>query len=152
MIEKHTHELETLQFRVQPSYKSKTPLTTLQFDVAALSDIVDRRANDEDSFGYDLETKLFVVCDGMGGSAGGEVASQKAVGCALRTYRELSYAPLDQEQRLHSAISSANQAIWSRSQQDQTLRGMGTTLVAASVFGNRVLIGNVGDSRAYFLR
>ena len=152
MIEKQTHELETQQFRVQPINKSTTPLTTSQLEVAALSDIGHRRPNNEDSFGYDLETNLFVVCDGMGGSAGGEIASTTAVECALRTYRDLAYASADHEQRLYFAFSSANQAIWNLSQQDQKLRGMGTTLVAASVFGNRVLIGNVGDSRAYFLR
>jgi protein phosphatase len=59
---------------------------------------------------------------------------------------------MDPVERVYGAISSANQAIWNRSQQDPALRGMGTTLVAACLIGNRLLIGNVGDSRAYFLQ
>lgn len=152
MIEKQTHELETRRYRVQLKNNSSTTITALQLDVAALSDIGYLRSNNEDSFGHDLETNIFVVCDGMGGLAGGEVASRTAVEYTLRTYKELSYRYMDPEQRLQSAISSANHAVWSLSQQDHSLRGMGTTLVAACVLGNRLLIGNVGDSRAYLLR
>ena len=61
--------------RLQPA-----PLwPSLKVAVAAISDIGRARENNEDCFGYDLEAGLFLVCDGMGGSAGGEVASQTAV-------------------------------------------------------------------------
>ena len=152
MIEKQTHELETQVYRVQLTNKSTITTTGIHLEVAALSDIGHRRSNNEDSYGYDLETNLFVVCDGMGGLAGGEVASRTAVEYTLRTYRELINVSIDPVERLHAAISSANYAIWNRSQQDQRLRGMGTTLVAVCLIGDRLLIANVGDSRAYFLR
>ncbi len=127
-------------------------MTGLRMEVAGLSDIGRKRLNNEDSFGYNLDTNIFVVCDGMGGLAAGEVASSTAVEHTLRTYKELSHHEMDPERRLDSAIASANEAIWNMAQQDRTLRGMGTTLVAACVLHNRLLIGNVGDSRAYFLR
>jgi protein phosphatase len=152
MIERLKHELPTQQYRVHLTTKSTITTTGLALDVAAISDIGYRRPNNEDSFGYDLETNVFVVCDGMGGLAGGEVASSTAVECALHTYKELFRHSMNAEKRLLSAISRANQAVWNLSQQDQSLRGMGTTLVAACVVSNQFLIGNVGDSRAYFLR
>lgn len=127
-------------------------MNKLNMDVYALSDTGHRRSNNEDSYGYDLESNFFVVCDGMGGLAAGEVASNTAVECAVRTYKELSGYEIDPEVRLSSAISSANEAVWNMAQQDHKLRGMGTTLVAACVLGRSLLIGNVGDSRAYFLR
>jgi protein phosphatase len=123
-----------------------------RIDVAALSDIGHRRLNNEDSFGYDLDTNIFVVCDGMGGVAAGEVASSTAVDCALRTYKELYDHESDPELRFSSTIVRANNAVWSMAQRDHALRGMGTTLVAACISCDNLLIGNVGDSRAYFLR
>jgi protein phosphatase len=152
MIEKQMHELETRPYRVRPTNKSIITTTELQLDVAAISDIGQRRSNNEDSYGYDLETNLFVVCDGMGGLSAGEVASKTAVEYTLRTYRQLFNISMDPAERLDGAISSANQEIWDRSRQDPQFRGMGTTLVAASLLGARLLIANVGDSRAYFLR
>jgi len=132
--------------------KSAAAMTELRVDVAALSDVGHQRSNNEDSFGYNLESNFFIVCDGMGGLAAGEVASSTAVECAVQTYKELRGYEIDPEVRLYSAISSANEAVWKMAQEDHTLRGMGTTLVAACVLGRSLLIGNVGDSRAYFLR
>ncbi|RZU42254.1 PP2C family protein-serine/threonine phosphatase [Edaphobacter modestus] len=126
--------------------------TTLRMEVAALSDVGYRRSNNEDSFGYDSETNIFVVCDGMGGLAAGEIASDKAVDLTLKTYNDLTSQEINTEQRLRSAIDSANETVWNMAQQDYKLRGMGTTLVAAAMLENKVIIGNVGDSRAYFLR
>jgi serine/threonine protein phosphatase PrpC len=122
------------------------------FEVAARSDIGRKRTNNEDSFGYDQEAKIFLVCDGMGGMAAGEVASSIAVEHILRTYRELECFQMTPQERLHRSILSANEVVWSLAQQDQRLHGMGTTLVAACVVDNAILFANVGDSRAYFLR
>lgn len=129
-----------------------TTITGLRMEVAVLSDIGYRRVNNEDSFGYDTKANIFVVCDGMGGLAAGEIASDKAVEFTLKAYNDLSNQEMNMKERLHSAIASANETVWNMAQQDHKLRGMGTTLVAASVFENRLVIGNVGDSRAYFLR
>jgi len=126
--------------------------TGLAVEVAAISDVGCRRANNEDNFGYDLQSQLFVVCDGMGGMAAGEVASSAAVDQLLSSYESLRATEMDVEERLHLAIVSANRAVWATAQENEKLRGMGTTLVTACVDESRIVIGNIGDSRAYFLR
>lgn len=125
---------------------------SLQIEVAALSDIGCQRSNNEDSFGYDSEGKIFVVCDGMGGTAAGEVASNVAVHQTLESYKKYAHQGSSPEECLQLAIASANQAVWQLSKANHAFRGMGTTLVAACVHNNHIVIGNVGDSRAYFLR
>lgn len=92
---------------------------------------------------------LFVVADGMGGHAAGEVASRVAVEAALESWASGSAsAP---QQGVRSAIRSANIAVY-----DAALapgrRGMGTTIVALTVAGREAVIGHVGDSRAYLVR
>jgi serine/threonine protein phosphatase PrpC len=129
-----------------------TSTAVRRIEVAGLSDIGCKRKNNEDSFGYSEEEKIFLVCDGMGGMAAGEVASSVAVEHILRTYSELKYEQMTVQERLHKSILSANKAVWNLAQQDQRLHGMGTTLVAACVVDNTILFANVGDSRAYFLR
>jgi len=126
--------------------------TELTVEVAAISDVGCRRTNNEDNFGYDLQSQAFVVCDGMGGMAAGEVASRTAIDQLLLFYEGLRSTTPDIEERLHQAVASTNLAVWSTAQENQELRGMGTTLVTACVDGSRIVIGNVGDSRAYFLR
>ncbi len=121
-------------------------------EVAALSDVGRTRSVNEDSFGYDLELGLFVVCDGMGGMAAGEVASRTAVDQLMLHYEELRSNESSLEEHVREAILRANQDVWQTSRENHHLRGMGTTLVAACVQGNHIVIGNVGDSRAYFLR
>jgi serine/threonine protein phosphatase PrpC len=125
---------------------------SLQIEVAALSDVGCKRSNNQDSFGYDLKTNIFVVCDGMGGMAAGEVASSVAVNRMLQSYKERFSHGLSPEVSLQSAIASANQAVWRLGKTNKTFHGMGTTLVAACIHNNHIVIGNVGDSRAYFLR
>ena len=126
----------------------------LTFEVAAISDIGCKRQNNEDSFGFDEEKRVYVVCDGMGGVAGGEVASQTAVQKTIEAYpgapNGSSSAAVDQ--LLYQAILQANEAVRALSVAHEDLRGMGTTLVAACLEGQKIVIGNVGDSRAYFLR
>jgi len=124
----------------------------LRMQVAGLSDIGYKRSNNEDRFGYDLEASLFVVCDGMGGMAAGEVASSVAVEQALRAYSQSCGRHMQPEECLHAAILTANRAVWQMAEARQELQGMGTTLVAACISDNHIVIGNVGDSRAYFMR
>ncbi|HEY4357123.1 MAG TPA: protein phosphatase 2C domain-containing protein [Acidobacteriaceae bacterium] len=118
--------------------------------VAALSDVGCVRTNNEDNFGYDPAHNLYVVCDGMGGMAAGEVASSIACSTVIQTF---TAQPLDVpvETRLALAIRAANDAVVQGAQQADR-KGMGTTLVAAAVEGNKLLVGNVGDSRAYMLQ
>lgn len=125
--------------------------TALRLQVAALTDIGCKRTNNEDSFGYDLSTHIFAVCDGMGGMAGGEVASSTAVAELVRFFNQQP-PEVQGEQRLYQAILYANHQVCSLARDSDELRGMGTTLVAACLEGRKIVIGNVGDSRAYFLR
>jgi protein phosphatase len=121
-----------------------------QIQVAALSDVGCVRTNNEDNFGYDPANNLYVVCDGMGGMAAGEVASSIACGTVIETYAAQP-AETPVEVRLSLAIRAANDAVCLSGQQPEH-KGMGTTLVAAVLNGNKLLIGNVGDSRAYMLK
>lgn len=152
MIDQQRSELDTKRNDVPPESEHITSTAELRIEASGLSDVGQKRSNNEDSFGYDLDTNIFVVCDGMGGMAAGEIASSTAVELTLRTYKELSHSETHQEGRLRSAIANANETVWNLAQQDGSLRGMGTTLVAACVLDNTLIIGNVGDSRAYFLR
>jgi serine/threonine protein phosphatase PrpC len=118
-----------------------------------------KRKNNEDSFLVSERHHLFVVADGMGGYAGGEVASAMACDTIAQTYDDESFGevPLDLPQaagQLVAAIRRANTAILDRARAEPELQGMGTTLVAArfSPRKERVYIGHVGDSRVYRLR
>jgi serine/threonine protein phosphatase PrpC len=126
--------------------------TGLNFEIAGLTDVGCKRTNNEDSFGYDVATQLFVVCDGMGGMAAGEVASNTAVNKLLHFFSDHATSPAAVEERLYQAIVHANQEVCALSRSNDELRGMGTTLVTACLDGRKIVIGNVGDSRAYFIR
>ncbi len=111
----------------------------------ALTDVGRGRTNNEDSFVVDDDSGLFAVADGMGGHQAGEVASAIAID-ALRSGLQ-DGRPIDE------AIVDANTAVVTRASGDPALRGMGTTLTAAVLGDDQVLvIGHVGDSRAYLLR
>jgi len=114
---------------------------------AGITDAGRRRRRNEDSFV--LEPPLFVVADGMGGAQAGEVAS-RLTAAAFREYHEAD--DLDAERRLEAIIQEANRRIFERAQHDTSAEGMGTTVTAALVDGERVVIGHVGDSRAYRVR
>jgi len=118
--------------------------------VSALSDMGCVRTNNEDNFGYDSVNDFYVVCDGMGGMAAGEVASSIACGTAIQTFAAQP-AETPAIARLSLAIRAANDAVRAASTQ-QGQHGMGTTLVSAVVQGSKLLVGNVGDSRAYLFQ
>jgi len=132
------------------------PALTLNF--AAATDIGCKRGNNEDSFGYDAELHIYVVCDGMGGGAAGEVASGMAVRALIETFEAQTAgtsqdcSPIPIEERLLISVNEANRSVWEAADADPQLRTMGTTLVCACLNGNRILVGNVGDSRAYLIR
>ena len=96
---------------------------------------------------------VFIVADGMGGHAAGEVASEMAVRVIAREVGSLQ--GLNDEQvaeRMRLSIRAANGAIFERTLTEHDKRGMGTTVTALTLYANRFLIGQVGDSRAYLLR
>ncbi len=134
---------------------------SLILDVAGLTDVGLVRTSNEDCFGYDERLGIFVVCDGMGGHAAGEVASRIAVDTVLGYFRErepavrqdayLDDAPLG-ARLLAEAVKQANDAILEYAEAHKNTSGMGTTLVAARFVNDTVSIANVGDSRIYLLR
>ncbi len=96
---------------------------------------------------------IFVVADGMGGHAAGEVASEMAVRFVARELGSLRTLTDDQvAERMRLAIRAANGAIFQRTLTEHDKRGMGTTVTALVLYGGRFQIGQVGDSRAYLLR
>ncbi len=99
------------------------------------------------------DAALLVVADGMGGAKGGARASQEAV--TVIRHAILEGEPVDQDQaaeRLHQAIIQANQAVHAISQTSPDMEGMGCTVVAVLVLGDRYWVASVGDSRAYLIR
>ena len=126
--------------------------------MASLSDRGQVRPNNEDAVLAERADSpvaerrgvLCVVADGMGGHAAGEVASSLAV----QTTRQHFYASDDPENgaALREAISAANEAVWREAQRSPDKAGMGCTLSAAVVRGDEVVVGHVGDSRAYLVR
>jgi protein phosphatase len=97
---------------------------------------------------------LFAVCDGMGGAAAGEVASRIAVDTIYEMMQEGDVAADDRDlaRRLDLAIREAGSRIYTAARLNRGQRGMGTTVTAAVLNGQRLLIGQVGDSRAHVLR
>ncbi len=125
--------------------------TPTKIEAAAHSHTGSVRATNEDSFGYCLDAGAFVVCDGMGGAAAGEIASRLAVDTLIE---RMCSAERDAHTQsvLEDAIEAANRLVYVRSEKDTALHGMGTTLVAAVVVGRRAVIAHVGDSRCYLFR
>ena len=123
----------------------------VHYSASALTDLGRKRPSNEDAFGLSIEHGVYVVCDGMGGAAAGEVASTLAVAEVMRLLTE---RPLEGSPPVEAAeaVAAANEAIFSRSQHNQNLNGMGTTLVALLVQERHAWMVNVGDSRGYRLR
>ena len=93
--------------------------------------------------------RLYLVCDGMGGTRGGEVASQIAVETIMDRYYSVQG---DSEFCLQCAIRDASATIAARADEDSTLADMGSTVVALVVLPDRLIHAHVGDSRVYLLR
>lgn len=99
------------------------------------------------------ERGIFIVADGMGGHAAGEVASEMAVRDIARELGSLrGLGDEEVAERMRQSIRTANGAIFQRTLTEHDKRGMGTTVSALVLYDARFLIGQVGDSRAYLLR
>ena len=126
-----------------------------QLKHAARTDVGMIRSGNEDNFAVSAgaDRGLYIVADGMGGHAAGEVASEMAVQALeleLSSLRDLSDAGA--EQRVTSALQKANRDIHDRTITEVDKQGMGTTASVLLSGGGRYLIGQVGDSRVYMLR
>jgi len=124
---------------------------------SGLSDVGRVRDMNEDQFLVNADLGLFAVADGMGGHAAGEVASQLAIDTLEETVKSSGWerirGDLDRAREcLHEAIVNANRRICESMKGHAERRGMGTTLVAMLTLSDQVVIGHVGDSRAYLLR
>ncbi len=136
----------------------------MQIASGGVSDVGRIRTNNEDCFRIVAPLQLFVLSDGMGGEAHGEVASALAVETVTKhclDSRENHATPLfgevqaslsDQTKRLASAVHLANKRIFEAAEGHLEQRGMGATLTAAWIDGAKLSIAHVGDSRAYLLR
>ena len=131
----------------------------LHLDVAQLTDVGRKREHNEDNMAYVIpkdpqvmanKGALFIVADGMGGHAAGEVASEIAVDTVSNMYYQDDSD--DVAISLLRAIKRANASIHQRAAENMLRTGMGTTCVTAVLRGNMAYIANVGDSRAYLLR
>ncbi len=132
--------------------------------VAGETNVGMKRSHNEDNFALMEDDFLYVVADGMGGHASGEVASQMAIDTLKDFFTATSADPeatwpykMDksrgyEENRLITSVKLANLRIFETAQRDAKLRGMGTTMVAILVVDDGVLVAHVGDSRAYRLR
>jgi serine/threonine protein phosphatase PrpC len=142
-------------------------MSTPEIQFAALTDVGRQREHNEDNFLVDKKLGLFVVCDGMGGHAAGEVASALAV----RTLHEeikreadllgdyaaggsggARVSKRDILNMLEFAVNRASSRVHAEAAKDAQKRGMGTTLVCLLVIGTTAFIIYVGDSRIYLLR
>ena len=136
----------------------------LVIQAAGKTDVGLVRANNEDNFGYDVREGIFVVCDGMGGQAAGELASKIAVDSVMNYFHQDgarndsqvlgrgSEDVSDRANALANAIHLANHAIQDAAARNPGHAGMGSTIVAVSTGGTQFSIANVGDSRIYLIR
>jgi len=120
-------------------------------NASAKSDVGLKRHGNEDSFGYDAKLGIFLLCDGMGGHAGGEVASKLAVETILQFFRTVPYTKETATAALDKAIRLANTAIREAARKP-SLAGMGSTVVSLLLADGHAYIGSMGDSRIYLIR
>lgn len=131
-----------------------------------MTDVGVKRTNNEDNYLINDELNLFVVCDGMGGHAGGEFASAIAVNTVEEVLTSIEIRPnaedfeMDESagpvevvrEKLRYAIRLAGQRIYRRAQEDSDYQGMGTTCLALMVDNGNAFMAHVGDSRGYLIR
>ncbi len=126
----------------------------MKFNVWTQTDVGLKRESNQDAFLVNHDLGLYIVADGMGGHKGGEIASVLAVetvqNVVKKSFDENKNTPM-KELMVH-AYNEASSVIFSESEDNSSVRGMGTTMVMAFVKKNEIYIGNVGDSRAYLIR
>ena len=137
---------------------------TLKLIYYGQTDVGRKRTHNEDNFFLLPEENLFVVCDGMGGHASGEVASQIVVDSMREFYLETSEDPdrtwpfkeakskCYESNRMSTAVRLGNYRVHEQSVADPKYKGMGTTCVAMIFREKKIIVGHVGDSRCYRVR
>lgn len=129
-----------------------------------ISDLGKRRTNNEDAFIIDEHLGFAIVCDGMGGHAAGEIASEQASKSVYTFLHKHQQAIFDLKQHetdenyrkierlVVDSIQYACQRVYELAESNNQYKGMGTTLTMLMVIGNKAIFGHVGDSRLYLLR
>jgi protein phosphatase len=152
-----------MTIRRRSSHKIPAVRTGAEFRHAGFgaSDVGKKRTTNEDAFYIDDSIGLYVVADGMGGHAAGEVASQEAVETifgmvksGVRSLRGLGDPPDDTEVRkasrlMESSVQAATYMVYSMAELDRGKSGMGTTISAMLILGAYAVTAQVGDSRIY---
>ncbi len=140
------------------------PLDGKRVRFSGATNVGRKREVNEDSIHVPTDQRLAIVADGMGGHASGEVASRLAVDILVDHFQQTAEQQtltwpfkVDRDMRADvnrviTGIKLANIEIWERSQREQRMKGMGTTVVALYFLDDGVIVGHVGDSRAYRLR
>ena len=134
----------------------------MQFDAHALSDIGRRRAQNQDAWLIDSDLHLYIVCDGMGGHAAGDIASKNAARMTARYIRE-HRQKIEQAlatpgghfkvvQTVTDCVRATCQKVHDMARQSPGCAGMGTTLTMLLMLGDKAILAHVGDSRLYLLR
>lgn len=134
-----------------------------KLEIYGLTDVGRKRSHNEDTVATDSSLGLAVIADGMGGYQAGEVASSIAVDIICKELSERltqsSPGEVDEESgftneslAIRSAIEQANRIIYAASQREAKFAGMGTTVVTAAFYDDRITVAHVGDSRLYRLR
>jgi protein phosphatase len=136
----------------------------LKIEVAGQTDVGRKRSHNEDNFAILSEFGLYIVADGMGGHASGEVASKMAIDTMQEFFSATSDDPertwpykMDrskgyEENRLITGVKLSNLRIYETAQKNSKQRGMGTTLAAVFAVEDGIYVAHVGDSRAYRVR
>ncbi len=126
--------------------------------ICACSDVGKVRDVNQDAYFYleDEVLPIFIIADGMGGHRAGEVASNETISTVVSHYQENKQKIIDGKmfipEFINESVSLANEKLIYESENDDELKGMGTTITMCLVLDNELFIGHVGDSRAYLVR
>ena len=152
-----TARMTVEELRGKPK-RREAPKIRAVIKVAARTDLGRVRENNEDKFDFfdpddpDIQARrgsLFLVADGMGGHSAGQIASELALKQILRAYYQDS--EIDPAEALQAAIVDANSLVYEAARAVAERSGMGATVTAAVIWGDKLIVGQVGDSRAYLV-
>ncbi len=109
------------------------------------------RSNNEDAYGIFPDMSVYIIADGLGGHAGGEVASKMAVD-VIRSEIASATTGAEIQNVIEWAIQAANSSILLKAEKNGKLHGMGTTVVVVAIRADKAIVAHVGDSRCYLIR
>lgn len=125
-------------------------------EIYSKTDIGKKRSSNQDAVAGKIISEGLawtVVCDGMGGASGGDIASNEAVEEISKVMGSINESMSKENilELMNKAVQAANTVVFNKSQSDESLHGMGTTVVLAVVSGNHLYVMHAGDSRAYLI-